>query len=101
MATLAPTPSLTTAEWRAVSIALNDASRCGCVSARQSFLGRLFTAITGIEPQRPLADARLEAIRQFVCTARRKPNAVEQMMPVLEQQGFSHAQAEALALLSR
>jgi len=101
MATLAP-PALSPSEWRAVSIALHDAATYRCTSVqRQGFFGRLFTTLTGIEPQRPLADARLEAIRQFVCVARRKPDAVEQLMPVLESQGFSHAQAEALALLSR
>jgi hypothetical protein len=101
MATIAP-PALSTAEWHAVSIALNDAATYRCASARkQGWLGRLFTTLTGIEPQTPLADPKLETIRQFVCANRRMPAAAERLVPQLEAQGFSHAQVEALSLLSR
>lgn len=101
MATIAP-PALSRDEWRAVSIALNDAAGHGCASGeRRGLLGRLYTALTGNEPKRPLADARLETIRRFVCAMRRQPRIARTLVPELEAQGFSHAQVEALALLSR
>lgn len=101
MATIAP-PALSNAEWHAVSIALNDAATYRCASgAKQGWLGRFFTLLTGIEPQRPLADPRLETIRRFVCAQRRKPEVAERMVPELEAQGLSRAQVEALALLSK
>lgn len=95
-------PSLSRAEWHAVSIALHDADQHACASAKpRGFVGWLYTALTGNEPQRPLADPRLESIRRFVCAMRRKPEAAETLIPELEAQGFTSAQVEALALLSR
>jgi hypothetical protein len=99
-------PTLSRAEWHAVSIALHDADKHACASARPKgrvggLVAWLYTAITGNEPQRPLADPRLEMIRRFVCAVRRKPEVAERLMPELEAVGFSHAQVEALALLSR
>lgn len=99
-------PTLSRAEWHAVSIALHDADQHACTSAKPSgrwsgFIGWLYTAITGNEPQRPLADPRLESIRRFVCAMRRKPDAAVTLIPELEAHGFSSAQVEALALLSR
>ena len=94
-------PMLSTAEWRAVSVAFNDAAdvRCG-VSAKQGRLSRIFTALTGIEPKRPLADARLEALRGFVCQTRSTRKEAEEMVPTLIEQGFNRAQISALALLA-
>ena len=95
-------PSLSRSEWLAVSIALSDAGRNACVPTRRTGVwGRLASAITGATPERPLADPRLETIRRFVCAVRRRPDAAERLIPELEAQGFSHAQVEALALLSR
>lgn len=101
MATFAP-PSLSQSEWHAVSIALNDATRHTRVSDREpGVLARLYRLLTGNAPQRPLADPRLDAIRRFVWASRRRPECAEELAPELEKQGFSHAQVEALALLSR
>ena len=101
MATLA-SPSLTRSEWQAVSIALNDAASTTCASGETpGLLGKLYVALTGNQPKRPLADPRLETIRRFVCASRRHLQAAETIAPELEAQGFSHAQVEALALLSR
>ncbi len=100
MATFAP-PSLSQSEWHAVSIALNDATSHRAVACRPGLLGRLYQAITGNAPQRPLADPRLETLRRFVWASRRRPECAEKLAPELEAQGFSHAQVEALALLSR
>ena len=100
MATLIQ-PSLSRAEWHAVSIAFNDAANYCAGMRKPGWLGRFFTLLTGIEPKHPLADPRLEAIRRFVMTVRRKPEAITTLMPELEAQGFSHAQAEALAIIAR
>ncbi|PZU07500.1 hypothetical protein [Sphingomonas sp.] len=94
-------PSLSRSEWQAVSIAFNDAAQCGCASAREPGpLRRLYGALTGNRPPRPLADQRLEAIRSFVCTTRRSRKPAEDLVPTLRGQGFSPAQVDALALLS-
>lgn len=90
-------PELSPAEWRAVSIAINDAARYGCVERREpGFFGRLYIALTGNTPPRPLADSRLEAIRSFVCEVRRYHRADPSR---LEAQGFNARQVQALTLL--
>ncbi|NIJ08056.1 hypothetical protein FHS31_001666 [Sphingomonas vulcanisoli] len=99
MATLAQ-PTLSRSEWHAVSIALNDAAASGCSGAGQGLLGRLYTAVTGNQPPRPLADARLEMVRRFVCATRRHNPAANDLVPALEAQGFSRAQLDAIALLA-
>ena len=93
-------PTLSRNEWHAVSIALNDAASAGCAAVSNSLLGRIYTALTGNEPRRPLADERLETIRRFVCATRRHSAAANDLVPELEAQGFSRAQLEAIALLA-
>lgn len=99
------TPRLSRAEWQAVSIALKDAADCGCAVAPEqgtlrARIARIYGAITGAEARTPLADARLEAIRRFVCETRRTRRAAERHVPDLFAQGFSSDQIAALALLS-
>lgn len=92
---------LSKTEWQAVSVALVDASKCGCTAAAKSGpLGRLFRALTGISGQTPLADPRLEAVRSFVCETRRYRRPAEAHVPALLDHGFNRSQVEALALLS-
>lgn len=98
-------PKLTRIEWQAVSIGLQDAAKCGCGGPAQpgslrSRLSRLSHMLTGIEPPRPLADPRLEAVRNFVCATQRHRRPADEYAPALEQHGFNRAQIEALALLS-
>jgi hypothetical protein len=98
---IATQPTLSRSEWQAVSIAFKDAAHCGCSSAREpGTLRKIYSALTGNKPPRPLADDRLEAIRSFVCTTRRSRKPAEDLVPVLRNQGFSPAQVDALALLS-
>ena len=99
MATLAA-PALSRREWQAVAIALNDAAAKGCNAPRRGLLARLYTMLTGNEPRRPLADDRLETIRRFVCATRRRHAVANDLAPVLEAQGFSRAQLDAIALLA-
>ena len=99
MATLAQ-PTLSRNEWHAVSIALSDAASYSCASERQGLLGRIYAAVTGNEPRRPLADKKLETIRRYVCAARRHHPAANDLLPELEAQGYSRAQLDAIALLS-
>jgi len=90
-------PELSPAEWRAVSIAINDAARFACVEKREpGFFGRLYRALTGNTPPRPLADSRLEAIRSFVCAVRRHHRADPS---ILESLGFNPRQVQALTML--
>lgn len=98
-------PDLSHTEWMAVSVALSDAAELDCApppppgSFRARF-ARIGTMMTGRHPAPPLANPRLEAVRQFVCMKKRKSNEAEQLVPELLQLGFSEAQVRALALLS-
>jgi hypothetical protein len=97
-------PSLSRTEWKAVSIALSDAETYSCVPAQRgviaSKISNVFHLLTGIERKRPLADPKLETLREFVCATRRTRKAPEQLVPRLIDQGFNYAQVEALALLA-
>lgn len=95
------TPMLTRAEWQAVSIALKDADHCGRVETRPlGRLSRLWTALTGNEPPRPLADPRLEALRRYVCAIRRRARQADAYVVELLDFGFNRAQLDAIRLLS-
>ena len=94
-------PALSRAEWRAVAIALNDADHSAAVAPhRPGFLSRLWTALTGNEPRRPLADPRLDTLRSYVFAVRRHPRRAANYVPILIALGFNHAQLHAIALLS-
>ncbi|MDB5683477.1 MAG: hypothetical protein JWM75_1175 [Sphingomonas bacterium] len=94
-------PRLSRSEWQAVSIAINDAARCGCAGdTKAGPVRRLYTALTGNAPPGPLADRRLEAIRSFVYETRRQRKPAERLVPDLVAHGFSRGQVDALALLS-
>jgi hypothetical protein len=91
--------TLSKTEWAAVTVALRDAERCGCSPAMDAAPGRLTRAwrwLSGAEAPRPLADPRLDAVRRFVCAARRQGGRVRDMVPELLGFGFSPAQVEAL-----
>lgn len=98
-------PILTRNEWVAVSIALQDAQRCGCpAEARDADPGPLRRAanfLFGSRRPTPLADPRLEAIRRFVCASRRRRKTAMEHVPPLAEHGFNQAQIDALGLLSR
>ena len=98
-------PKLSLIEWQAVAIGLQDAATFGCRDAPKpgslrNGLSRLSRMLTGIEPPKPLADPRLEAVRNFVCATQRHRRAADEFAPALEAQGFNRAQIEAIALLS-
>jgi hypothetical protein len=94
-------PMLSTQEWRAVRVAFNDAADTACIATREpGRLSRLFTALTGIEAKKPLADPRLETLRHFVCATRRTRKPAADLVPALIDQGFNRAQIDALAMLS-
>jgi hypothetical protein len=95
-------PDLSQAEWQAVSIAIYDAANWGCIAPnkRPGLLGRLYVALTGNVPPRPLADSKLEAIRSFVCATRRRRKPATEYVAQLQAFGFNSRQVEALTLLS-
>lgn len=98
-------PTLSRTEWQAVSIGLQDALKYGCagppeLGSLKARLQRLLSLVCGIEPPRPLADPRLEALRRFVCSARRGQPIKNEHAPTLIEQGFSPLQLNAIALLA-
>ncbi|SNS08061.1 hypothetical protein SAMN06295912_101215 [Sphingomonas laterariae] len=98
----APTQSLSPLEWQAVSIGLREVENCGCGGLNPpSRLSRLWTLITGSEPIRPLADPRLEALRQFVCHLHWDDREAEKLGQELIGLGYSPAQVSAIAALDR
>ncbi len=91
--------TLSTTEWAAVAVALRDAERYGRSAAPDMPPGRLvrlWRLLSGAETPRPLADPRLDAVRRFVCAARRHGVRARDLMPELLGHGFSPAQVEAL-----
>jgi hypothetical protein len=95
-------PVLDDLEWKVVSLALREA---GPAPVREpGAIGRkvraLWSAITGWEPQRPLADPRLETLRRFVCTQRGRRDAAVLATRLLAM-GFTQNQLAAVTLLAR
>lgn len=93
-------PVLSDLEWKVVSLALRDAGDA-CARSGGGVLGRIWSALTGLEPKRPLADPRLETLRRFVCTARRRRDEATALAGRLLDMGFSQPQIAAVALLAR
>ncbi|MFZ5747944.1 MAG: hypothetical protein ACOY45_09850 [Pseudomonadota bacterium] len=99
-------PTLSTNEWLAVSVALNDATHCGCgipaePGSLKARLARAARFVTGRAPANGLADPRLESLRRFVCETRRRRATAVEHVPALVEHGFNQAQLDALSLLSR
>lgn len=96
-------PALSDLEWKVVAIALREAGDgCGVRPAdRGGALARFWRAVTGFEPRRPLADPRLETLRRFVCTARRRRDEATALAARLIDMGFSRRQLDAVTLLAR
>lgn len=90
-------PFLSSLEWAAVTIALREADRTGGGMAAGGRLARAWRWLTGIQPPRPLADPRLDALRRFAGAVRRRSAHLQEMMPELRRQGFSAIQLDALA----
>lgn len=103
--TTAIQPTLSRSEWSAVSIALQDAQRCGCAaeagSKEAGLLSRAATFAFGRRRPTPLADTRLEAVRRFVCASNRRRRPADDLAAPLAAHGFSPAQIDALGLLAR
>ncbi len=95
-------PELSRGEWQAIAIALRDAENAGC-AVRRTPLGRwarLLHFFTGIEPNRPLANPRLEALRTYVCSLRSGRREVPDRARALIDLGYSPAQIDAINLLA-
>lgn len=95
-------PQLSRSEWQAIAIALRDAESIGCGVRRQPLgrWARVVRFLTGIEPNRPLANPRLEALRAYVCSLRRQRRASPDRTRELIDLGYSPAQIDAIALLA-
>lgn len=98
---MAAAPTLNDLEWQAVSVALKDATTCGCGDAAEpGAITRVIRAIFGIKPAQPLADPKLEAVRRFVCLAKIQ-GRVDAQRTALSAHGYNSRQIAAIALLSR
>lgn len=94
-------PELSPTEWRAVAIALQDATLARRVGVgTPGLLARLSRWASGDAPANILADPRLEAVRAFVDGARRDRRVEDRLVQPLIQHGFNPRQVEALALLA-
>jgi hypothetical protein len=92
-------PELSAIEWQTVALALNDAGTRAMVRPGGDWMAGLWRIITGASVARPLADPRLEALRGFVCDARRRRRIDITLAEQLLQHGFNTRQIEAIALL--
>ena len=95
-------PTLSDLEWKVVSLAMRE---LGDAAPREpGRLGRrlraFWSAVTGWEPKRPLADPRLELLRRYVCTQAGRRDAAE-LAPRLLSHGFTQNQLSAVTLLAR
>jgi len=97
-----PVPKLSPVEWHAIAIALRDADASTlCPSSKaSSHWNRVVDFLLARRRPMPLADPRLEALRQFVCATRRRRDVADDMVPSMLEQGYSRSQIEAIALLS-
>jgi hypothetical protein len=96
-------PTLTKTEWQAILIGLQDArlSSGGAAPDPVSIKGRLqrlASLLRGVEPPRPLADPRLEALRKFASTRAGQPES--DPAPNLREHGFDQSQVDAIGLLA-
>ena len=101
-ASAAPAPMLSDLEWKVVRLAIREAGEAAV--GEPGPLGRrlrtFWSAVTGWEPKRPLADPRLELLRRFVCTQRGRRDAAE-LAARLVGLGFTPNQLTAVTLLAR
>lgn len=75
-------PDLTPSEWRVVSIGLKDAAKCDCSDlpgSRTSGFARFARMLTDRDAPKPLADKRLEALRNFVCATQRRRRQADEL----------------------
>lgn len=94
-------PKLNDLEWQAVSVALSDATTCGCGDVVEpKAITRILRSIFGIKPAQPLADPKLEAVRRFVCMAKLH-GVVDAQRAILSKYGYNGRQIAAMVLLSR
>lgn len=85
-------------EWRVVALARREADRFGGRAlAEAGAFGRLVARLTGIHGVARLADDRLEALRRFVCLARRGDLRMAAAAAALGGLGFSTGAIHAAA----
>jgi hypothetical protein len=98
-----PTPDLSILELQALAVGVRDAE-CGCEASPRGRLAaaaaRLWRAVSGERGRLPLADSRLEALRQFACRTRRAHRPAEQLIPELLRHGYRPEQIGRLAQLA-
>lgn len=91
-------------ERQAVEIGIRDAD-CGCAvgtdgRSLRARLARLARVVAGERGRRPLADAKLELVREFACRTRRQHRPAERLIPALVKLGYGTDQIGRLAALA-
>jgi hypothetical protein len=103
--TTASPPRLSRTEWSVVALALVEARKRDCSipprpGSFRAYAQRAAELLIGTQRSPGLANAKLEAVRRFVCETRRRRRAAEEFIPELLDHGFNAAQIEALTSLS-
>lgn len=95
---------LSAIEHRAIQVGILDADRGwfvpGPEQGLRSKLARLSRVIAGQRGGQPLADARLELVREFAFWTRRQHRPAEQLIPALLKQGYGPDQIGTFAALA-
>lgn len=95
---------LSATEHQAIEIGIRDAD-CGCLISTEgnglrAKLAKLSRVITGQRGRRPLADPKLEAVREFACRTHMQRRPAEQLVPALMKHGYGPNEIGTLTALS-
>lgn len=95
---------LSEVERQAVELGVLDADRGWFVPGHEDGLGarlaRLSRTISGQRGRQPLANARLELVREFAFWTHRRHRPAEQLIPALVRQGYRPDQIGTFAALA-
>ena len=100
-----PALALSKTEWQVVALGLRDATTLGwdqtlTQDGLRARLANLFRVLAGSRSGKPLANPKLEALRQFVSATRRHHKPARQLAPTLLAHGYGQADVENLGLLA-
>lgn len=85
--------TLSKLERQALEVGILDAD-CGCAIANdngrlRARMTKLWRVIAGQRVRQPLADPKLELVREFACRTRREQRPAKQLIPALIGQGYA------------
>jgi hypothetical protein len=96
--------TLSVIERQAVEVGVLDANRLWIVSGHaggfRAKLVHLARIVSGDRGGQPLANPRLELVREFAALTHRRHRPADEIVPALLQQGYGPAQISAFAALA-